>query len=289
MRFLIILLAMVGSQVAWAKDLAVLPSSLSLEGDEEYRWKADYVPPQPVKGYFVHGYAYGWDSAFAGQFIENYSVKRKACPEKRLPTAGEQNWGGLEEFGDPKPDQEFWFFRTGSESLYIGRRWVPSALEDCKLIYATKIDMYRSVQISDRITVSQFEDGKIKHVWTTGLRDPYFGLGVMKALALPNPAAVRSLRDRAAQKGTLKRSKFDGVNQLCWSYWEHFWGGSRCVITQRGVALGLLSSASSEEDTGPSSYLHLKRLSTDALLDGRLFEWDREITLAQQPKAKPAP
>lgn len=102
----------------------------------------------------------------------------------------------------------------------------------------------------------------------------------------------RSLREHA--KGDPRRRKDDRVGKqrlarACFDNSFAFFFSTSCFLTEPGRWHGLLVSADSQDDAGGAySEYGLVELDPTARIDGRLFEWDREIRLSAAAKATAA-
>jgi hypothetical protein len=286
-RFATWLLMMLPSVVAAAQATHSLPAAWKMDADEDYSNNADYVPPKPVPGLIVHGFE-------ANDSIE--VVDGKVVLEGTGRCTGEIVFEDLRGLPSTLPSRTlklFWYFRAGDQALYLSREWVYEAGKDCRGIARLVTRMVRVVWLNGAVTLIEIGDKGVADFATERLDSPVYG---KKSLSIPSHLLqidgrdfVETGRSRLVRREPSRRtqSQFGTTRhrQTCFGLSAAFAFVSRCYYSGEGNWHGLLLSAERAEH-GRDNYAESGTLDFDpnAMIDGRLFEWDREIQSAEKPK-----
>ena len=258
---------------AFAKERAIsLPDPWTLEGDDKYSFNADYEPPEPVRGLYLHGY-------YAGEeiFESNGKVHLQASEGCAAPI----------EIIDPRklvegmPERthaEFWFFRSGDQGLYLERRWQFGVTENCTPIVEQKVKIVRYVLFNGQVTFVPISGEKYPGSRTEFPGD--IGAPIPDRFVQIDPSEYVATLKHYRNRGERRKFKDTKISEHCFNTGIVFHFSGSCYVTLRGPWRGLQNSHWTESDDGSDYYQYgLLNLDLDVLVDGRLFEWDREITV----------
>ncbi len=244
------------SAAGHAAKLAPLPPHLVSEHPDED--EEDYVPPRPLKGLYGHGFA------------EPMNLGTDAKGE---PIACQGDEAAREAFVKALPAHrtEFWFFATASQGALFVRVAEVDTDKPCATAIRYRHGIERAFVADNMVHSVETDDaGDTSFVRT---RDPsendrqYSGSFNL----IHNLMARRSLptgRRTSSESVAGVRALCDIQSGLVWS--------STCVGRSAGPAYGMIVSASAGDDERVLFGLAFDTLQTAALLDGRVFEVDRD-------------
>ncbi len=286
-HFAIWLWMMLPSVLAAAQATYSLPGAWTMDADEDYYNYADYVGPKPVPGLMVHGY-------FADDSIK--VVDGKVVLEGTGRCTGEIAFDDLRGLPSNLPSRTlklYWYFRSGDQALYLSREWVFEAGKDCRGIARLVTRMVRVVWLNDAMTLIEIGDKGVAVFATERLGSPVYG---KKSLSIPSHLLqidgrdfVETERSRLVTREPSRRtqSQFGATRhrQTCFGLSAAFAFVRKCYYSGGGSWHGLLLSAE-RADHGRDNYAESGTIDfdPDAMIDGRLFEWDREIQSAEKAK-----
>lgn len=254
------------------------PLSLSsvwrMESDEDYSYQADYRRPAPVKGLALHGYLA--DDSFN---IRDAKVSLPVSTECQKPiTVPDPR--NLPNYLPMRTHTEFWFYRSGDQGLYLSRTWQVKRSDRCDV----------TASVETRVVHMSLFNGMARFIKIENGADPIISTdNIAENEIYPIPAHLVAIDRKVLQKGpkaandrrTDDRLENTSFRRSCFDSSFAFFFSNSCVLDEAGPWRGLLISAFSEADDG-SSYSEYRLLDLDpkALMDGRLFQWDRQIVLA---------
>lgn len=292
MRFLIILLAMMTSQAGLANDKYVsLPPELRLETDEEYDPYEDYTPLEPLSGSYVHGYAKGHPN-FKQSWLERELGKSCATgfTFDRHPEV-------LTKEIDFWPDIKFWFFRHNGQALYIRLKQVGTEVRGCDVLLEPEIKIVRGLFLKNQLTTFRIDQeglAKVKVLPSDGsFMTEIPGVLISDGLTAVRNADKRSKMGRQFFKEPFGKPFLEKVSEECFTIPSGLDSGISCYISDKEALFGLLTYSrfdyhvlSDRWDEDFSSYYAITEAKPRTKIDGRLFEWDRKITVAKLPEVK---
>lgn len=266
------------SEFALAKDAD--PVSLSpvwrMESDDDYSYYADYQPPRPVKGLVLHGY-FADDSISVedGQIIlppgNGCQRSIRLADPRHLPA------------GMPaRTVAEFWFYRSGDQGLYLSRHWRFDVSNHCEGNTHVEAKIIHLSLFNGTSRFIEVKDGEVPKISAESLSEQGFYpipeqlvvIDDRRMNARPRAGANRR-RDDYIENTNLRRACFDDS--------ETFSFATTCFLTERGPWHGLLLRADMQEDDGSAySDYGVSEVQPKAWIDGRLFQWDRRIMLADE-------
>lgn len=270
--------ALIPSQTALAASDKVesLPPEWRMESDDDYSYDADYAPPPPVKGLVVHGYV-----ADDSIEVENGTVfltAPKTCNTPAIIKFPRTIPSGFPE----RTTGEYWFYRAGDQALYLSRRWVYEVDSACQGVERQVSRVVRIVWFNGSATFIEERDGNATSVSTERIAEQG-AYPIPDRLVTINDAELREYQQSELVKKSpsrMKRARDEatGVMRTCFGLSQYFFFSTRCYYSGNGPWRGFLLAADSQDDAG-GLYSETGTASFDpaARIDGRLFEWDREI------------
>lgn len=265
---LLILAATVPARAQGGDSLAQTTGGLwTLQSDAEFapkdkRWR--YEAPNPRAGFFAHGAA--GDLVVAPGI--DYQALTSACFKS--------GHGLLDDSSDLA--QHFWYFQSGDEGLLLVRTRTLATVEDCKprfrhdttvqrLLFGKQGFQLFTRQPDGRYTV---QSRLFAEDWHSERKDIMMGGGYPLVTYLALRKQRLSDSDVGSTLGKLKTH--------CISYSSPpDGGGQQCWIGSRGPSQGLITYDMNLFAGSPIVAHNLDRVENSAALDGRLFEWDRDI------------
>ena len=259
-------------------SLVSLTPTWRMESDANYSFQADYRAPIPVKGLALHGYFA--DDALS---IENAKASLPATTQCGEPVTVPDP-RGLPAYLPERTRTEFWFYRSGDQGLYVSRSWRVERSDQCVV----------TASIDTKVVHMSLFNGTARFIVTKNGATPTLSTDRIadgESYSIPAEFVAidaRKLRTRSeAAIGRRTDDRLDGTpfRRVCFDTSIAFFFSNRCVLNEAGPWRGLLISANSQADDG-TSYSEYGVLDIDpkALMDGRLFEWDRKIVLASAVK-----
>jgi hypothetical protein len=262
------------AQIAAAKTsdpLYRLPESLTVDPIASYGETGD-SDPAPRRGIVLQGYRY---DAHEGPDWKTVEMAKQAeqCGERlKLPSS-------IYHSGDP--DQpvvaNFWLLHTPPEALVITRHATLILLEDCIASVNYSLEVDRLFFNANHVTEFNWRGGK----WGTPATLPTKGYSHAASPFLPADN-LDSLKKR--YRNTAYRRPQAGlpdVRTICFGVGSSIDSIQQCHLDEPGPYRGLLLSRTMFHTSTYDRGLIVEQLKTDVLIDGRLFEWDREISLAK--------
>lgn len=275
--------ALLSFPAALAKETGpiFLASVWQLESDEDYSFDADYRAPRPVKGLALHGYLAGEELDVDGDGKIGLPPSGK-CPAPVALTDPR----GLPESFPLRTHTEFWFYRSDDHGLYLSRSWVFERSAGCEPI----------VRIETKVVHLSVFNGIARFVAIANGGEPELSsVTIADDADYPIPARFVVIDDqdlkrpRALYSRQQPVDRFEGtrLRRLCFDDSFAFLFSTSCYLVEPGRWHGLRISARGEADDG-SNYQEygLSDLNPSALIDGRLFEWGREVALAPTIEGK---
>lgn len=266
----------VSAALAAPDRIETLPPEWRVESDDDYSYYDDYVPPPPVKGLVVHGYVA--DDSIEVEDGTVFLTAPETCADRvtfrfprALPTAFPERTTG-----------EYWFYRSGDQALYLSRRWVYEVDEACRGVAREVSRIVRIVWFNGTATFVEQQDGGSVSLSTEKIKDnetypiPRWLLTIDDADLRANQqsAAVR----KSPSRMTRGRNEGTGVMQTCFDLSAAFIFSTECYYSGKGLWRGFLLRADAQDDAGGNySEVGTVSFAPAARIDGRLFEWDREI------------
>jgi len=263
--------ALLSPAIAAPEVLQSLPGYWTLEADEDYLDSDDYVPPAPVRGLTLHGFAA--DDSISVEHGKIVVAADGSCPgpvtivDDRMlpPDLPEQTQG------------EFWYFRSQDQALYLSRRWDYGVGENCTGTVTRVTRIVRVLWFNGQATFVEYDQQGEKDVSTEPIAEPGY-------YPIPRPL-VRIAEDdlrEALQKFRFRprrdRVPGTGIKRICIDRSLSFFFSNTCYLDENGPWRGLVLSEFSQDDVG-DAYSEYGTITVDpnALIDGRLFEWDRGL------------
>lgn len=262
--------------VAAPDQARTLPPEWQMESDEDYSYDADYAPPPPVRGLAVHGYVADDSIEVAdGTVILTAPATCPAPAPFRFPRTLPP---GLPE----RATGEFWFYRTGDQALYLSRRWVYEVDSACQGVAREVSRIVRIVWFNGTATFIEQQDGVTASITTEKIKENET-YAIPRWLVTIDDSGLREnqqsrLVRQSPSRMTRERDEATGVMRTCFDLSEAFIFSTECYYSGSGPWRGFLLAADSQDDAG-GNYSEAGTVSFDpaARIDGRLFEWDREI------------
>lgn len=245
-----------------------------IENDIDYSFQADYQPPDPVKGLALHGYFA--DDALS---LQNAKVSLPASAQCREPVTLPDP-RGLPAHLPERTHTEFWFYRSGDQGLYLSRSWRVERSDQCVV----------TASIETKVVHMSLFNGTARFIVIENDAAPTFATDRIadgEHYSIPAQfVAIDAEKLRAGSRAAIGRrsdDRLDGTSfrRTCFDTSAAFFFSNRCVLNDAGPWRGLLISSASEADDGTSySEYGLLDIDPKALIDGRLFEWDRKMVPA---------
>jgi hypothetical protein len=266
-------LALMGAGTAHAKDqVYTLPAPLSLESMARY--SSDTAPPEARRGLVLQGYYY--DAYHGENWVSSELAKQaEACGDRlQLPVSALQK---------ERPNQpviyDFWLVHSPPEALYVARHSRLTRLVDCVATAEYHLETSRLLLMGDRVTSIEAVNGRWGAPQTLPANDGY----TYAADRFLKPVKLDALRKRY---GTMLppphvAQRF-GSNIICFSTSGGMIGSGECRLDQPGQWRGILLNRHTFHTGTHEDGIEVEYIDTNALIDGRLFEWDRPISLASQ-------
>lgn len=257
-------------------DLAKIADGIwTLQADGEFaprnkRWK--YAPPPPRTGFYAHG-GVEWIESDPGLDLQ-------AIDEKCLETTGKP----VERDG---PGIEYWYILSGQEGLILERKRSISAVADCRPVYRYALRIRRLLlgkegfQLFERMPDGRYtaESRLYREFWGPKYDDIYVGQS-------DDPATWLALRKRRLGDSSTGGS-VGKLRTHCIGYNSPpDAGGTQCWIGSDGPSQGLVTYDMAAIAGFPYVHQKLTRVENSDAIDGRLFEWDRAISLAEAGAAR---
>jgi hypothetical protein len=242
-----------------------LPDPWIFENDEEYSNDADYKAPNSRKGLIVHGFNY--DAYHRLGRPTYYSESEPKVCIDRNQSDGPAYYKNF-------PLVEFWFIKSGVETLLLERFVTDRSENLCDPAKAYKTRITRSFKSNDHITLFQVGMG-IEKLRTISKED---GLQAASAGMLPL-SNLRNLRKRYRKNSLGPMKNSFGYRTQCFYTGNSLDRSSQCYLMERGDYSGLRLEQHSEHTASWENGREITYLAVETQIDGRLFEWDRQITL----------
>lgn len=281
----IVLMALpVSAAFAAPKQAETLPSGWVLESDDDYSSNDDYTPPPNVSGLFMHGF-----EADDSIDVDNGTVTLRASVPCAKTVAFADERGFPESFPD-RTQTEFWFYRSGDQALYLSRKWDYDFDGECHGVAREVRRIVRIVWFNGTVTFAESSGGGTARISTEKLAgNAYYP--IPKRLIKMDETGLRETETSPLVRKEPKRKRVDrdpvtGVERTCFGLSQFFFFHTECYFSGRSQWRGALLSAESQGHAGEGqSEMGAAQFKPAAIIDGRLFEWDREISAA--PKSAP--
>ncbi len=250
-----------------------LPAPWHVASDQHHRSHVDYEPPAPRRGLVLQGYRYDrmrrsiWASQDLRRRAEDECEGRVTFPA--LPS---------HESDRPRRDRdtisEFWLIISLPETLLIERKPRIVAVEDCEAQYGYEMSITRSFQVEDLITIRSEDSNR------TWLRTRPIDEELARATHGFLPVtSLRELRERNSGKSLGTERNSAGIRVECFNRSQYFDFRIDCHLAERGRFAGLLLRSEQFHTASIDDGIIVTDLHLNTWIDGRLFEWDREISL----------
>lgn len=145
--------------------IETLPPEWRMEDDEAYSYDADYAPQPPVKGLAVHGYVADDSIEVADGTV--ILTAPGNCPAPATFRDPRTLPAGLPE----RTTDEYWFYRSGDQALYLSRRWVYEVDGACRGVAREVSRIVRIVWFNGTITYIEQRDGGTAALSTEKIKD----------------------------------------------------------------------------------------------------------------------
>ncbi len=260
----------------------MLPNLYAVEADADHRAPGVEPAPSPRRGLVAEGidYTNGGGLPFASPEI--HSAARAACP------AGEGAMqvpaGVLAPAGDATVPANavivrFILIATEHEALLVRRFPVITGSDGCQLRHSYRIAIDRAFQSGGMATSFALGDGTGAPIIATTTAEA--GRSPLLDDLIVSIVDLDEVRLHQPQAGTYPAPRI-GANDgpiVCFDMSDARSRGHECFLDVPGPWRGL--NVVSHSDRGPND-IHGQRVESlrrDILIDGRLFQWDRAITL----------
>ncbi|WP_162789544.1 hypothetical protein [Altererythrobacter sp. ZODW24] len=259
------------SSTAYASDPLGVPNGWELESDDTYSSSDDYLPPAPVSGLYLHGY-------FADDRFYIADGEIVLPPSKRCETTVRMS--DPRNFPPTMPDQtnsEFWLFRSGNQGLYLLHRWTIFRAKDCEIQTKRDFEIHRFTFFNGQVTFLEFAGSSAFDIRSRTLNSDE-SYPIPKRFVEIDPSDYLETRKQYGKRGHKNTVTDKNIPMHCFHTGITFHFSTNCYIRQRGPWRGLQTTSwSASDDGGNYSESGLVELNLDASIDGRLFEWDREL------------
>lgn len=259
----------------------VLAEPWQLETDDQYSYDYDYQAPKSRHGLVVHGYRYDqYESLWPSKELESAAAEK--CDGKiSYPFRETQHTGpGPYEY-TPFPITEFWLVHSEPEVLLLERRAYIAGTEQCEAQLAYRAEVTRSFISNGMITSHRTTDGKSR-IETVSESE-----GQARATHGRFPLRnMREVRKRLKGRSSGRKKSSLGVNIECFYTGSSLDRATACYLLGGGKYTGLPLDNHFEHTASAETGIKVTYLSTESLIDGRLFEWDRKISLATDLNAQ---
>lgn len=253
-----------------------LPDEWRMESDDDYSDDADYAPPPPVKGLVVHGYIA--DDSIVGEDGTVSVTSPETCPAPVtfMPARG------IPQGYPERTTGEYWFYRSGDQALYLSRKWEYAVDSACQGVTREVSRIVRVVWFNGSATFIEEKDGGSVSLSTEKIAELGFYPIPDRLVTIDDTELKETEQSRLVRKAPsrMKRSRDEatGVMQTCFGLSQAFIFSTRCYYSGNGPWRGFLLAADSQDDAGGLySETGTVKFVPAARIDGRLFEWDREI------------
>jgi len=245
-----------------------LPAPFIVESDSAFRSNG-YVAPPPRRGLVVHGHFYddyAGDRDWLSPQVER-AARERCGTGLRLPPPAENSDG-------KRIVSHFWIVRSGNEQVQFSYRPTYTGEDACVARTGYKLDVGRA--LLDKAMVTQFnrlENG----YWhaSTFPRDGSYSLP-----SLIEPTDHFALESKKLAKHSYRPEASLGVKQLCFYTGNSLDRAFHCHLDQPGPWRGLILSGHFEHTATTDSGMQVDQIALDAWIDSRLFEWDRDVSIA---------
>lgn len=236
---------------------APFPLGWQTEYDEEN--EDDYIRPRPVRGIYGHGVFESGNSIFTN------SSDPTLCKGDEGARAALSERAGRD-FG------EFWIYATAHQVVLFRRYLHVDSSKPCAEALSFKYRVERGFAADGMVHQFYFVQRKLEDIDTlpvTPVEPNYFHLRdpLYNALARIPPPKRRRLVSR--------RRTVAGLPAQCWGYASLVYY-EVCFSASAGRSKGMILSTTSGDDEGSEDSMHFDRLDESTLLDGRLFEMERD-------------
>lgn len=259
-----------------------LPDSLQMETDEEYGSWEGYEPLEPLSGSYIYGHRTGLVSV--SKQLDAKKIDKQCGNGVRIIGNDQQaglDWEGPDTLAWPK--SEFWLYRHDGNVIYISRWMVATGISGCTLELTPKFKVIRGFIIGNRLMSSRSGlRGEIR--FQTELLDGSFSTEIPSHLLRDATDGVKFTKRfgwrRVDPKNLEDKSSLGSLSDKC------FGNGSldtfiQCYISTRGPLYGHRSYMQSYQHSPQSVWSEKVQVAEpNALLDSRIFEWDRKLSLS---------
>jgi len=253
-----------------------LPPEWWMESDDGYSYDADYAPPPPVKGLIVHGYVA--DDSIEVEDGTVFLTAPETCADRVTFKFPRTIPSGFPE----RTTGEYWFYRSGDQALYLSRRWVYEVDSACQGVAREVSRIVRIVWFNGTATFIEERDGGATDLSTEKIAEMGYYPIPDRLVKIDDAELRENQQSRLVRKSPsrMKRSRDEatGVMQTCFDLSEAFIFWNACYYSGNGPWRGYLLAADSQDDAGGNyTETGTVKFVPAARIDGRLFEWDREI------------
>lgn len=278
-----LLISVCGTALA-AKEAISLPGALALEPDSEFEPWEDFEPLKPVRGQYVAGYTSG-RPRFAKELAPQ--AKDAKC-NSTYRIAGQVRTNGEDELFE-WPRERFWFYRHKNQALYIEHYQEAFRLTDCELVLRPAVSVVRGIFLQDRLQTFELIDRSWRLTETLPT-DGYFSTRIPRSLlreTLPKSIDLRSHSKDEVLREPRGKPLIKNLSERCFQRSDGLDFSTTCYISKPGPLFGRVSFSTYSLHINSSLWyddsFFVEAFETaleNTKIDGRLFEWDREISLA---------
>jgi hypothetical protein len=254
-----------------ADDIYRLPAPLIVDPVANYG-SADgkEAAPAPRRGVALQGYRYDAHNGPDWTTVELAQQATKCGDRLKLPP---------EIYHDADLSQpvveRFWLVHAPPEALYITRRTTLTALDDCVATVGYSLEIDRLLFNAGHVTELSWQNGK----WGAPQTRPIKGFSYGGSRFLP--VGDLAFLQKRYRKTTFRQPlpTLPGTKTICFGVGSSIDTISDCHLDEPGPYRGLLLSRTMFHTETYEEGVIVDFLKTGTLIDGRLFEWDREISL----------
>lgn len=247
-----------------------LSAPLALQPDSEYI-RDEPQPPAPRRGLVIHGYVYDAMSEPDWVSAEQSSRALKCGDKLRLPDLTVRSRSP----GEPLT-AEFWLIHSAPEALFISRHMELTVTKDCAAKPSYSLKLSRLLFNAGQVTALSWENDRWSAPETLPTDGRYSYPGD-KFLPVDDLASLRKRYRKTTYREAL--SALPSVKTLCFGTGNMIDTSQQCHLDMPGPYRGLRVSSYMFHTMTYDRGMRVDFLDTNAIIDGRLFEWDREIGL----------
>ncbi len=247
--------------------------------DTNHRAPDLYQLPPPRDGLVVEGFDYSGEGGLPWQSNEVAAAARKACP------GGDANFivpegVMLSEGADQAVIVPFVLIASGHEALLLRRFPEITGSNGCTLSVRYRGTIDRAIE-SDGTVTTFFDLGSGKPVQVRSDRAEEGRNGLFDNLLLPITDLAQE-RLHQPRGGTAKMQwPIDGIKSVCFDMSSKTAKAHECYLDDDGPWRGLALEIRAQRPNGGIAGTQVYSVRQGIPIEGRLFEWDRPITLEE--------